>query len=519
MFGVKGGQQLPNGLPKATLVRKAKFKATLVSITFHGDHLDASGNKLLQRAVTENLVVASDNGTTTNYASNYGDSPIQLKKPEWDVARNGDQDSHPVSYTRATQVSVEVKISFAVTGKPVQLKEIRVEAGAKAYVEFHQTLTQTVKDGDSITLTLQANAALPDNVDAIDATLTWMLGTDTDPLVLFGSSSHSLYVTMGTPAGGIESPSDNSFDEGGSTQLVSEARLRYACTAAKGKGAPSASVRDKEVADAIFMQMQGDGVQYTLWHRWEHDPLNHTWCTPKPTLHHYLWLCLVFKESTVGGECHNIGAAMTLACRVLGIGGKFEVGHMFPWPRRQEDAQNTARPVVNAFPIKGRYEKPYSRTHTATEPQNKPASEPVIAHGSVQENLVFLDGSGAQNNFEGVAKYEYPNGAATEVALYAIGDAIFDRIKTSGSPPADETAVDKNATDYYTQRGANDATGRPTGLLPALSWAPMQFMIAAPWNVVCRRPYAFIDPPWRTSPQVKNTKTGALIEYYFFWQE
>jgi len=214
------------------------------------------------------------------------------------------------------------------------------------------------------------------------------------------------------------------------------------------------------------MQMASDNVQYTLWHRWEHDPQNNTWCTPSPRFTTTCGFCILFKESAVAGECHNIGAAMTLACRILGIGGKFEVGHMYPWPRRQEDPQKqcearSQRLSHQRAGTNGRTPEPTPRPNRRTSLPASPSSPTPRS----KRTWSFWTAPARRTTSKGspvrVSQRRGDRGGSLR-----IGDAIFDRIKTSGSPPADETAVDKNATDYYTQRGANDATGRPTGLMP-----------------------------------------------------
>lgn len=90
-----------------------------------------------------------------------------------------------------------------------------------------------------------------------------------------------------------------------------------------------------------------------------------------------------------------------------------------------------------------------------------------------REALVFLDGSGRANNFEGVAKYTFGSG----MALYAIGDAIFDSRATA----------DDNANDYFAFRLGSDATGHLTNGDRTRG----SFKLVFSGNSTCRKPDPF----------------------------
>jgi hypothetical protein len=218
------------------------------------------------------------------------------------------------------------------------------------------------------------------------------------------TGNHTVYVTYDQPGGKM----DGSFKETGAVQDVTEARLRFAIVNAWDTGKND----EKECVDAVFKGLRSG---YFLGRRWKSQG-NDTGILPKPTLHHYLWLCNDW-QTLARGECHNIAAGFALACKILGVKGKFEVGYMYPWPSRKDDHPQYPK---DPGAVQGKYKKQYWRKHTAL-------------HGGM-EKLVFLDARNMANNFEGVTKYEN--------ALYAIGDCRFDLYDDPH----------KNASTYFMER-------------------------------------------------------------------
>jgi len=293
-------------------------------------------------------------------------------------------------------------------------------------VSFERPVGETVQSGQRLKLTgLVSKGKLPDAVGVLDdLDISWSVVVDGDeakPVQVGVTGRHRIYVTLDTPFGKMQSPVNNLFQESGPDQVVTDWRLYFSTFSARGK------TTEKDCVDALFNFISFDRrVGYVLDHRWENDPLNNTHVMPKPSLHHYLWLCNnqwlsssdPDAQARVMGECHNIAAAFILANRILGVKGPMEVGYMYPWPSRAESHPTYPK---RGDHILGKYNQRYTRPHSGE------------GHGS--ENLLFLDGGDFANNFEGVAKY----GAA---ALYAIGDAVFDLF---GSP-------DENASAYYAKR-------------------------------------------------------------------
>jgi len=460
-----------------------RVRAEIESVTFLSDHLDGSGKKLLKRASDEFLLINRSRKPpppkVEGYNSQLGDNLIELKKPEWDSARGGDADVHPISQTRGTHVKILVKVRFSIRpARPVKLVDIR--GTASSLLDFSAAPNQTVRDGEIVPLTLTSKDPLPDHVDRIECRLAWFLNTEPGGFVPFANTGpHVLYVTLGIPGGSMQCPTDNVFKEIGPTQNITEARLDYAVRAAKGKGRPAAPSRDKECTDAIFMQMLADEIGYDLGKRFENGPVNNTGVGPKPTLHHYLWLCVLGKTSYVTGECHNIGAAFVLACRILGVQGDFEVGYMYPWSRRSAVPPDFAPAPPPIF--LGKYNERCYRQHQV---QASAGASSADYHPLMWEHLVFLDGAFRPNNFEGVAKFAFTNTGAsgTHLALYAIGDAIFDRFDDAHG----------NAGDYFAERADTDASGHATAVNRTRGGFHLRFVGHwGMWEPDCRKPYPF----------------------------
>lgn len=415
---------------------KKTVTGAIATITFRSDHLDPSGKKMIKKAVKKSLKItefesdgavktdASGDPVTHDYTSKFGDDFAEFSKPEWDVGRGGTSDSHPVSHTRDQTVTIDIAIDFTVTpdGASATLEKIVGAAtgrsGDPGYLSFEKAAAVSFGT-ERVTLTgLVSAAKLAEYVHYIEETVVWTATVDGEEVALGQSGTHRVYVTLDAPDGKMESPRDNSFEEKGATQVVTETRLETGVLGAWGTGAADES----ECVDAVFEAMRYSGVGYFLGTRWENDPKDHTFISPKPSLHHYLWLCNV-REGL--GECHNIAAAFALYCRIVGVKKSFSVGYMYPWPGR-EDAKPHDRVTTKSASKKnilGKLNLRKTRSHDI--------------HGSTprDERLIFIDGSGRGNNFEGVLVYDGK-------ALYAIGDDIFDRFPD----PHD------NASEYFGKR-------------------------------------------------------------------
>jgi hypothetical protein len=421
-------------------------------VTFRSDHLDAAGKKLIRPS-----------------AGSFADATSEFVKPEWDEARSN-FNVFPISQTKAESVKVDIDIVFTIN----PLKGTALLTGIKGistghdFLSFDKVLSQPIKTGRTTITGLISKDKLPNFVSYEEHGISWTATVNGKPVDL-GSTLQRIYVTFDKPIGKMESTIPNVFTETGKDQDVTEERLDYSVKAATGKGIND----EKECVDAIFMNLQNLGVGYVLYSRWEPDPLNNTHITPKPPLHQYLWMC---NANTAKGECHNIAASFELACRILGVTGPFEIGFMYPRPSRLENHPTYPRDpnATLGFYSASSGQGAYFRNHTG------------LNHG--WEKLLFLDGSNALNNFEGVGRYKN--------ALYAIGDAIFDK---------DPNDPQKNAAIYYGVRGANQPDGRPTGIDSTHGLFDLIFFREQ--GDGCKLPY-----PWMTNVESFTQPLGNVVQ-------
>jgi hypothetical protein len=381
------------------------------SVTFRSDHLDAKGKK---------VIVPTPMDT-------YGPADERYDKPEWRRGR-----SYPISHTMDKKVKVDVVVRLAVlpVGRKAQVTRLVGECNNGDYLSFEADVSKSQSSGKLTFTGLVAKEALPRYVTIRRGQIAWTLVVDGERCAIGTTGPHFVYVTLDQPGGKLTSPSNNHFEESGPDQDVTVARLDYACRAAHRTGKKN----EQECVDAIFYQLMKLGVGYILGKRWENGGLNNTGVTPKPSLHHYLWMC---NAAVAQGECHNIAAGFILACRILGVKGTFSVGYMYPWPSRLDGHPHYLPSNFKSAAgrsVLGKLNVRYVRNHSAQK------SAAGVPHAS--EAVVFLDGRRMANNFEGVACY-------SGFALYAIGDDIFDKY---GDP-------NDNASCYFAERVVSGRRG------------------------------------------------------------
>lgn len=421
--------------------KEKKVTARITKVTFRSDHMDG-GKKLLKKhkvvKIKSSWQEEKSDGTletkSLDLDSKMSDEFDEFQKPEWDIARGGSADSHPISHTMDQKVKVDVEVEFEVTpdGETAQMSKI-IGNSTFGVLEFEHDHSETVSTGPVTITGLETKDKLVTEVMLLEEDVEWSVVVDGEEKKIGKTGKHKLYVTLDKPFGKLESPANNSFVETGSDQVVTDARLEYSVKACDLEGVDT----EKKCVDQIFEEMRKRRIGYFLGHRWERDPEDNTHIEvgpggDKPTLHHYLWLCNV-KQAL--GECHNIAASFGLACRIVGVKKSFAVGFMYPWPGRGNDhpdyPKTASLPAAKQPEFKsgsgrfvlGRLNRSHTRDHSAQS-----------GHGT-SERLYFLDGAGKGNNFEGVLVFDGKG-------LYAIGDDIFDRT-------AD---VDDNASEYYCKR-------------------------------------------------------------------
>jgi hypothetical protein len=439
---------------------KTTITGRIVALTFRSDHLDAAGKKLIRRTVAQPITVAQlawntatkDIRTVTkSTTSNYDDSTDEFQKPEWDDARGGSADSHPISHTMGQKIKLDIDVEFTAhpPGESGNVEKLNGDGG-HPHLAFEAVKKSAVSGMQRVTVTgLEAKQPLPNQVDGLKANIAWKAVAEGRTLPLGQTGPHRMYITFDQPAGKMEYRGD--FVETGPDQIVTEYRLWRAVEDARGKGAGG----EKQCVDAVFSSLYARAVGYVLGRRWS-GATNDTGVSPKPSLHHYLWLCTAGRGQ---GECHNIAAAFALECRILGVKGSFAVGYMYPWPSRADTAPyaKTKAKSPGGFNVLGKLDQRYQRIHAHP------------GHGA--EAVVFLDGTDRANNFEGVTVY---NGNA----LYAIGDAVFDLY----------AGANDNASSYFADRGSRAGSIRPV----VLSWNRGAFELRFSSTVGkgwCKAPY------------------------------
>ena len=386
------------------------------------------------------------------------DTAESFAKPEWELGVR----SHPISHTKNKKIHIDIGVRFTVTpeGQTASLTRLRGVSTSGDHLSFELAVNRSVSSQSVAFSELVAKGTLPDMVTVVQSRIHWTAEVDGQTISLGDTGSHKVYVTLDAPGGRMSSPENNRFVETGPHQDVTESRLYWAVEAAQGTGMSD----EKESVDAMFYTLKRRGVGYSLGVRWVSDS-NTTEMTPKPTLHHYLWAC---NTKAARGECHNIAAAFVLACRIIGVKKRFEVGYMFPWPSRDEIAPSypkSARQSVSGKGVLGKYNAKYTRLHSG--------------EGHAAEALLFLDGSGMANSFEGVARYD-------DAALYAIGDDVFDQFAN----------VHDNVSSYFAMRRS---VAGLRGEIEDMNrgWAKLVFLRGRREGF-CDKPY-----PWSTSRDFK----------------
>jgi hypothetical protein len=465
----------------------AALVARVVAVTFVGDQSDASGGKLLRRAVPQPITVFLDqfvNGkpiqTQIDFESEMSEQgALPMLKPDWSltIPRND-----PVSYDANSFVTVDVQIQFKkVPNGAAQLQILRGEpsnAGPLALKFGLGSINQSIKDGDVITVPgLIGQGRLSTAVDQLDRSIAWSIVVDGAPPVQIGSSGpHRVFTTLGSPSGSTQFEGD--ITEGGPPQVITAERLEKAVGFAKN------STDANQAADAMFLGMSRLGVNYVLGHR-PTAKMELTGILPPPTLEHYLWLCAVNQAQ---GECQVIAAAMRLVIRSLGVTDAMDVGFMRPHPGRLETPPSFPRRPDR---LKGRLNFRATRTK---------------ATGNFA--LVFYDGRGQPNNFEGVVKFGNK--------LYALGDGIFDRFS---APANGVSADDLNTSDYFGMRTV--ALPRSSNLdatkgvfdLAFLNLADGSLDIQYPWNAKAAN-----GQPVMPDAPAKKKRPGSETEK-FRWED
>jgi hypothetical protein len=441
--------------------------------------------------------------------TSYGDTGAKrFPKPEWKKIRPvfpgpaQDEDriwlermhekveSHPISHTKGRRIRLDLKVRVTVTPSDASVTFLKIKgelsasvADRRIRINFSRLVNRAVVGTEEFEIeNVVSKEKLPNVVGLIeDEQITWLgvfqVGGRRETRSLNQTGPHTIFITLDKPSGKLvrrpraDDPYLHEYAEDGADQVVTPERLRWAVKAAEGTGAGD----ERHVLDAIFFHLKRATVRYNQTFTWQPREnrtgldLNRTGLEPKPSLHHYLWL---INDRLAFGQCHCLAAAFILACKILGVKGKLEVGYMYPWARREHDPPHNPRKP----PVHGRYNKPDKRMH-------------VVRMGGEThrqwEVITYVDSGGGRNPYESVARYQ---GGSHDI-LYAIGEALLD---LEGDP-------DKNAdvffADWKTDNLGRIPRDRDTKhrSRPRVNFAKGQFELAFTdvLNNDCKRPY-----PW-----------------------
>lgn len=181
-------------------------------------------------ATLKSIKFTSDHGQLKDNDEDWTDTGTVYSEPEWVAAT---ATNNPISQTKNTSLGIDVVIQVTPSGAHFDL----MGDGAQNYVDFSSS--GNTSTGADQTLSVTANAALPNMVTTLPESIAWKVKmTDPDPdceISLGSSGSHLIYVTYGTPAGSV----------------VTEMRVGFVCGAADGQSTLRAC------ADAVFDSLGG----------------------------------------------------------------------------------------------------------------------------------------------------------------------------------------------------------------------------------------------------------------------
>ncbi len=363
-----------------------------------------------------------------------GPATAAFVKPDWTASK-----SNPISQTKNTKLKIQIDIEFELVPGPQMQLQGMTSVTKDKFMEFEAQFDEPIILKGAKTVVspvLVSKNRLPNQVGILEGgEADWVLhidGKDFHPIRFqpaLRTGPHKIFVTLGEPTGAMErkvNPKGNVLlDAAGDKQVITDARLEFSCSAAKG------AKTAVEAADAIFRHIRDvEKVRYRGGFKWSPKPENEendTAVEPKPArFHDYLWLC---NKNIAAGECHFLAAAFVLAVKVLGAQEEIEVGLMFPWPRRVNTLKAPDRPGEN-FPFwppqgfsghrfQGRYQKMatpglgdperYFRTHEDFHAIDAATGLAIV------ERIRFRDSKGFGNGFEAVVRLDR--------RLYAIGES------------------------------------------------------------------------------------------------
>ena len=457
----------PINIPKHSCPART-VTGRIVSLTFRSDHLDSAGGKLLRPT-----------------PGDYKDTTKRFKKPDWESGRSVPDEpwltpsprSDPISHTKARRVIVDIVVEFVVlpAGCSAAMTKLRGTCSDSNYLTFERAVGQSVTT-ERISFTgLMSRGALPNHVTLIDSkSVNWYARVDGKWISVGTTGPHTIYVTYDQPRGAMIFDKDKGLAEQGTSQHVTEERLKLAVGAADDTGKSD----EKECVDAVFKYLGDEGIHYEIGYKWNPE-VNMTGINPPPTLHQYLWRLLA---NTASGQCNYLAAAFMLCSRILGVSGPMEIGYMYPWPSRKD--------VHPSYPKRGDHKLGAYGKNNAARYRRVHAGE---RHG--EEYCRYLDSKHRLNTYEGVVRYRE--------ALYPIGESKLDY-----------GDVNVSASVFFAGKKMN-AAGE---FVPNLTKGAVELCFFDDWGP-CKKPY-----PWTTvkkywQPGPPGSAGWWLEVATFYWED
>ncbi len=304
----------------------------------------------------KSVVFTSDHNVLTDNNADWGDGGTVYNPRGW---QKSPLENNPITHTKASNASVTVTIKVM----PAGLKFDLVGSSVAAALNF-STNNLTSTGSDQFVL-LTSTAAMPNNIDIIDQSISWVVKTAGMVNVTCAagpSGPHKVYVTWDEPSGSV----------------ATEKRVADVCEAAYGQASLDGC------ADAISAHLAS----------FAYDLNTDQVFGPSP-----IWL--LHAGGPYSSQCPGLAVFINKHFQLLGL-GEGVIKYCRALPEGTYAAQDTGS-SYNRTITGGLYYHPSPTTHSAISPT---------------EFLCHLDGGENPNNYEATCLF---NGK-----YYAVGVGVFD---------------------------------------------------------------------------------------------
>lgn len=174
----------------------------------------------------KSIKFTSDHGVMKDNNTNWANTGNVLE-PEWITTP---LQNKSISQTRSTRLVADVTVNVGPTGKPFDLIGTGINGPDTSFKKTGNTST-----GADQVITVTADANLPNVVSRLLRYIVWKIKTGGKEIVAGFSGPHKIYVTYGSPSGG-----------------VTEKRMQWSCRKAGGQNTP------ETIADKIQLGVSSD---------------------------------------------------------------------------------------------------------------------------------------------------------------------------------------------------------------------------------------------------------------------